>query len=401
MRAKEYISYNKDSLVFAKELIATIDRFFDLRNNYSRTSRCYNAHLSDPIKWEKFIEKCTKQKINANKHWDFIQELEKCISTDLSFYYLRICLNGKNKAEKNLFTSEQINQFISNQYENYPCNCIDDYLVNDINNAFIKTIDGRNYTEKQELEIFSTAYYLFDKIRQDLLKVRHATHIYKEHHMDSEQMKDDVLRLLSFYIHDYNYNIEDFQRDNLNVILDELSKYIQRRSKYNALNDEAKERWISLKTTLDNMISDEEKIKLLISERTEFLQLSPKEQMQIDSRFAEKCQMEIDKIKQLKSVSLETGKNESNLESKEQKRTLNVTTETIFLLLKKIKVTQNADNTSMAAFISYLTGFSMQRIRQRLSQMDELKLANKVEVDEVNKLLNKLNISESITYSKR
>jgi hypothetical protein len=78
-----------------------------------------------------------------------------------------------------------------------------------------------------------------------------------------------------------------------------------------------------------------------------------------------------------------------------------VTTETIFLLLKKIKVTQNADNTSMAAFISYLTGFSMQRIRQRLSQMDELKLANKVEVDEVNKLLNKLNISESITYSKR
>ena len=123
--------------------------------------------------------------------------------------------------------------------------------------------------------------------------------------------------------------------------------------------------------------------------------------MQIDSRFAEKCQMEIDKIKQLKSVSLETGKNESNLEIKEQKRTLNVTTETIFLLLKKIKVTQNADNTSMAAFISYLTGFSMQRIRQRLSQMDELKLANKVEVDEVNKLLNKLNISESITYSKK
>ena len=46
MRAKEYISYNKDSLVFAKELIATIDRFFDLRNNYSRTSRYYNAHLS-------------------------------------------------------------------------------------------------------------------------------------------------------------------------------------------------------------------------------------------------------------------------------------------------------------------------------------------------------------------
>ena len=132
MRAKDFIAYNIGTLKFADELKTTIDRFLDCRTNYSMTSRHYTSHLKEPDKWVKFIEKCLNKKIDIQKHWAFMQELETCISTDLSFSYLQGCIANKTKAEKNVITSEQIEQYISNQYENYPRTCIDDYLTNSI-----------------------------------------------------------------------------------------------------------------------------------------------------------------------------------------------------------------------------------------------------------------------------
>lgn len=400
MRAKDFIAYSSNTLKFSDELKTTIDRFLDCRNNYSKTSRHFTSHLSEPDKWVKFVEKCLNKKIDSQKHWDFIQELEKCVSTDASFSYLHGCIANKNKAEINVITSEQIEQFISNQYENYPCTCIDDYLTNPINAEFIKTIDSREYTEREELDIFNSAYRLFDEIRQQLQKTRHATHIYKEFGMDTEQMKDDVLRLLSFYIHDYHYDLTDFQREKLDTISNELGKYIQQRNKKLYSSLEAKEKWKTLKCTIDNMISDEEKLKLLISERTEFQQLPIDEQKQIDAQFADKCQLEIDKIKEIQAIT--PNGSESDIDTgATPKRTMKVTSDTVFLLLKELKAIQNTDNTVIAAFINYLTGFSSEKIRQRLSNTEELTITHKKEVEFINGLLSKLNISNSLTYNKR
>ncbi len=85
---------------------------------------------------------------------------------------------------------------------------------------------------------------------------------------------------------------------------------------------------------------------------------------------------------------------------KSNKRTMNVTTETIYILLKKLDITQYADNTNIAAFIHYLTGFCSEKIRQRLSTKIDLTQYHKKEVDYVNDLLSKLNIKERITYDK-
>lgn len=85
MRAKDFIAYNISTLIFADELKTTIDRFLDCRTNYSMTSRHYTSHLKESDKWVKFIEKCLNKKIDIQKHWAFMQELETCISTDLSF----------------------------------------------------------------------------------------------------------------------------------------------------------------------------------------------------------------------------------------------------------------------------------------------------------------------------
>lgn len=401
MRAKDFIAYNCSTLKFADELRTTIDRFLDCRNNYSKTSRHFTSHLSEPDKWAKFVEKCLNKKIDSQKHWDFIQELEKCVSSDASFSYLHGCIANKNKAEINVISSEQIEQCISNQYENYPCICIDDYLTNAINTEFIKTIDSRNYTEREELDIFNSAYRLFDEIRQQLQKTRHATHIYKEFNMDSEQMKDDTLRLLSFYIHDYNYDITEAQRDKLDIISNELGKYIQQRNKKHSSDTEAKEKWKILKCTIDNMISDEEKLKLLISERTDFQQLSIDEQKQIDAQFADKCQLEINKIKEIQSITHNglDGDDDKDI-STAPKRTMKVTSDTVLVLLKGLKAVQNADNTVIAAFTNYLTGFSTEKIRQRLSNAEELTSSHKKEVEYVNDLLSKLNINNSLTYNK-
>lgn len=399
MRAKDFIAYNISTLIFADELKTTIDRFLDCRTNYSMTSRHYTSHLKESDKWVKFIEKCLNKKIDIQKHWAFMQELETCISTDLSFSYLQGCIANKTKAEKNVITSEQIEQYISNQYENYPRTCIDDYLTNSINASFVETIDSRDYTEQQELDIFNSAYRLFDEIRQQLQKIRHTAHIYKEFRMDTEQMKDDVLRLLSFYIHDYKYDITDFQREKLDTISNDLGKYIQQRNNKHISNFEAKEKWKTLKFTIDNMISDEEKLKMLISEKTEFLQLPIDEQKQIDIHFAEKCQLEIDKIKEIRSITLSNSDGDNNKDYT-IKRTMKVTSDAVLLLLKEIKATQHTDNTVIAAFTSYLTGFSAEKIRQRLSNAEELTYKHKSEVDFVNDLFSKLKINKSITYNK-
>lgn len=399
MRAKDFIAYNISTLIFADELKTTIDRFLDCRTNYSMTSRHYTSHLKESDKWVKFIEKCLNKKIDIQKHWAFMQELETCISTDLSFSYLQGCIANKTKAEKNVITSEQIEQYISNQYENYPRTCIDDYLTNSINASFVETIDSRDYTEQQELDIFNSAYRLFDEIRQQLQKIRHTAHIYKEFRMDTEQMKDDVLRLLSFYIHDYKYDITDFQREKLDTISNDLGKYIQQRNNKHISNFEAKEKWKTLKFTIDNMISDEEKLKMLISEKTEFLQLPIDEQKQIDIHFAEKCQLEIDKIKEIRSITLSNSDGDNNKDYT-IKRTMKVTSDAVLLLLKELKATQHTDNTVIAAFTSYLTGFSAEKIRQRLSNAEELTYKHKSEVDFVNDLFSKLKIKKSIIYNK-
>lgn len=399
MRAKDFIAYNISTLIFADELKTTIDRFLDCRTNYSMTSRHYTSHLKESDKWVKFIEKCLNKKIDIQKHWAFMQELETCISTDLSFSYLQGCIANKTKAEKNVITSEQIEQYISNQYENYPRTCIDDYLTNSINASFVETIDSRDYTEQQELDIFNSAYRLFDEIRQQLQKIRHTAHIYKEFRMGTEQMKDDVLRLLSFYIHDYKYDITDFQREKLDTISNDLGKYIQQRNNKHISNFEAKEKWKTLKFTIDNMISDEEKLKMLISEKTEFLQLPIDEQKQIDIHFAEKCQLEIDKIKEIRSITLSNSDGDNNKDYT-IKRTMKVTSDAVLLLLKELKATQHTDNTVIAAFTSYLTGFSAEKIRQRLSNAEELTYKHKSEVDFVNDLFSKLKINKSIIYNK-
>lgn len=398
MRAKDYIEYNRANLKFATEVKGTLDRFADFRTNLSKTNRHYKQHIENAEKWAAFMDKCLKIQVKPENHWDFIQDLEKAIATDTSFVYLYHCINKTDILTSEVTTPAKIDTEIVNQYEDYPKEYIDDYLTNKTNAVFIETIEKRNYTESQELDIYNSAYRLFDEIRQQLQKPKHASHIYKEYKGESEQITDDTLRLLSIFVHDYNHDFSTEQKDRLNQIADQLGKFIQQRNNQKLANSEAHEKWNILLETVENMVSDTERTKLLISERTRFLQLPKDEQQKIDADFANKCQLEIDKIERIQKLSC----NESeNVQSKGNSRCLKVTSETILLILKKAGITTIADNTKIASLIGYLTGFSAETIRKRLSNTEELTSKHKEEVEYVNTILKGLNIEESITYNKQ
>jgi len=93
---------------------------------------------------------------------------------------------------------------------------------------------------------------------------------------------------------------------------------------------------------------------------------------------------------------------DDSTEKNETKRTQKVTTDALMLILQKAGISAASDDKAkMARLISYLTDFSVEKIRQRLSNTDELTSFHRDEVESINKTLKELNIDISITYNKQ
>ncbi len=84
------------------------------------------------------------------------------------------------------------------------------------------------------------------------------------------------------------------------------------------------------------------------------------------------------------------------------KRTLKATTDVLMLLLEKSGISAGSDDKAkIARLIAYLTDFSEEKIRQRLSNPEELTSYHREEVETVNKILAELNSNISIKYNKQ
>jgi hypothetical protein len=91
-----------------------------------------------------------------------------------------------------------------------------------------------------------------------------------------------------------------------------------------------------------------------------------------------------------------------NPEQSGAKRTQKVTTDVLMLLLEKSGISAVSDDKAkMARLIAYLTDFSEEKIRQRLSNPEELTSYHREEVENINKILAELNSNISITYNKQ
>ncbi len=111
---------------------------------------------------------------------------------------------------------------------------------------------------------------------------------------------------------------------------------------------------------------------------------------------------EIELIRKIKELSINEKAEESQVKSTDTKRTFKVTTDVLLAILKKANITALSDDkTKIAQLISYLTGFSVEKIRQRLSNTEELTSFHKEEVESINKILKDLNCDISIKYNKQ
>lgn len=91
-----------------------------------------------------------------------------------------------------------------------------------------------------------------------------------------------------------------------------------------------------------------------------------------------------------------------NQEKRKAKRTQKVTTDVLMLILQKAGIsTMSDDKAKIARLIGYLTDFSEEKIRQRLSNPDELTSYHKDEVENINKIFNELNINISVSYNNK
>jgi hypothetical protein len=92
----------------------------------------------------------------------------------------------------------------------------------------------------------------------------------------------------------------------------------------------------------------------------------------------------------------------TNPEKSGTRRTQKVTTDVLMSLLQKSGISATSDDKAkMARLISYLTDFSEEKIRQRLSNTDELTSYHREEIEAVNKILAELNCDVSIKYNKQ
>ena len=80
---------------------------------------------------------------------------------------------------------------------------------------------------------------------------------------------------------------------------------------------------------------------------------------------------------------------------------LNVATDTMLILLKKAGISAYADNTKMAELISMLTGYSKDKIRQRISDGAPISVRHKPEADRVVAVLTALGIQEMLSVGNR
>ena len=109
---------------------------------------------------------------------------------------------------------------------------------------------------------------------------------------------------------------------------------------------------------------------------------------------------EIKLIERTKALTVQDN-NEIPFEKSDTKRTLKVTTDVLVLILQKAGISiASDDKAKIARLIGYITDFSDEKIRQRLSNSDELTSYHKEEVENINKILKDLNIDISMTYNK-
>ena len=401
MRAKEYIETHKSKLEFTEQITAILEHCADLRADFSKTIKFYDCYLSTFEKLTRFLINSQVQEIKKEYFWKLLrEELLSAIKTDKSYSYLYQRLLWEQDLLDNVISADEIKSCISQQFEDYPRDCIDDFMNTEFNQEYFEGINDEFEKSDDILNVFNTAYEIFDNIRVQMCKPIQASYYFKEYPYKSDQQRHFILPLVAAFLNNYDYDLIDSQRKNKQKVSDELSKYIAKNINPQSEIVKAKSYWHYFQNTLKITVSDKEKLALLIIKQTEFNQMPESERQIYGADFGRNCQLEIDKIRELQTLSI--GNEEEISEKGYAKRTFKVTTDVLMLLLQQAGISAASDDKAkIARLIGYLTNFSEEKIRQRLSNPDELTSYHKDEVENINKILKDLNANMSVIYNKQ
>jgi hypothetical protein len=340
-------------------------------------------------------------KIKKESFWKLLrEELQSAIKADKSYTYLYQRLLQEKDMLNNLVPTDEIKECICRQFEDYPKTTIDDFLNTETNQQYFESIKDEFAKSDDILNMFNTAYEIFDTVRVQMCKPVQASYYFKEYPYQSDRHKYFILPLVAEYLNSYDYDLTAAQVKNKQKVSEELSKYIAQTINPQSEIVKAKSYWYFFQNTLKITVTDKEKLALLINKQTEFNQMPECERQIYGTGFGRNCQLEIDKIRQLQALNINADEETAN-EKQEHKRTFKVTTDVLIALFKKAGLLASSDNTKIAKLIGYLTGFSEEKIRQRFTYTDELTSYHKAEVEAVNKILDDINANISIKYNKQ
>ncbi|MDR1371642.1 MAG: hypothetical protein LBJ17_00745 [Dysgonamonadaceae bacterium] len=360
MRAKEYIEMNKSSIQYLDDIKRVVADLMLLRKDKEATDKYYNDYLLSDWRFSVFQKELHSFQLDTNNQLQepvlekfdgeiphteapaFRCQLFEVIKADASFGYLFYQL-GVEKNKKSAF------------HKSKPIQCVPD------DNAIVRAIQRyRDDYPKKSLDEF-----LDDNFNYEQYSFLTENNIFSE----------DTANLLLYF------NTTHLIYDKIRCLKNKLSE-VNLYCKQFEFSNEVYKYWVF--SFIIQMIDEFEK----------------------QDKQLERCKNEVYKI--IRPIEEMLYPNELGLETQDNadtdfsQRTFKVTTDVMMLLLKKSGICSTSDDKAkMARLISYLTGFSVERIRQRLSNTDELTSRHKDEVDTVNKILKDLNFDVSIRYNKK
>jgi hypothetical protein len=359
MRAYEYIEMNRLSIQYIDDITKVITDLMPVRKDKKATDKYYNQFLLSDWRYNVYQKELHEYRLNNDSeakepilkkikgeipHAEalaFRNQLFEVIKEDESFGYLFYQLGVEKNKNTAFHKSKPIqcvpdDVVIINAISRYR----DDYPKNNLDEFLDDSFNYEQYNFLTENDIFS-------ENSENLLPYFNTTYL----------IYDKIRRLKNK--------------------LSEVSQYCKQ---FEFLNDVHKY-WI---------------LSFVIQIIDEF---------ENQDKQLERCKNEIHKIihlleKQLypNGIGIET---QDNSENELTQRTFKVTTDVMMLILKQAGICAVSDDKAkIARLISYVTGFSTERIRQRLSNTEELTSRHKTEIEKINKILNDLNVELSINYNK-
>lgn len=400
MRAKEYVEINKGSIEYLDEIIRVINDLLPIRNDKNKTEEYYKNKLTADKRYSLYndtkfnngavisnpslfnpIEGEVEHKIAANFRNQLFYVVQKDKSFGYIYYLLAREINGSDPYYRvNPIDCVPKKDIITQAIQDYQ----DDYISKIDINEFLQSERNKNYylqdnsrEDESWFDFFKKAYYLFDELRVRMNKPTEALKFLQQYKFNKEQESDryEILRFVTDLLRDYEYDITSEQQTQKEIIENRLGTYLKKLSQDSQLKEDIQT--TDYDTTIDQRI--EELCKELADKKKEIEDLNAR-------------------IKQL-STPLEPLYEEAEMNTS---RTMKVTTDVMVEILGKLGINQNtADKTKMAKLISCITGYSMNTVRLRLTNREELTKSHKNEVEKINKILHDINASLLIKYNKK